>query len=700
MTSDDARRRRLETFRTLAAERLAQVSLGWIELEHGAASPARTEAMLRELHTLKGEAGLMGFGAVADALHELEDLIGTAVRRGAPVDPSLGDLVLRGLDQVGAAIAGDAEKATAEMNALRREAHDAGPAPAVPRDPRPPTMPPPFDPPAAPSGGGGGGGAPGLDEPTSRISIEQLERISGVVSELVLVRHRLADAVGLVHRQRLHAPADETLTALHGRLRDDVRRMAAMTASLDAVVRDLRMVPIERLLAHFPLMVRELARDLGKQVKLVLVTNGVQADRAILEHLQGPLLHLIRNAVDHGIEPPADRVAAGKPETGTITIAASVVGSTLRLEIRDDGAGIDVDVVRRRAVEQGLIEAPSARVLSDEQILAYLFSSGFSTRKTVTRVSGRGVGLDVVRSAIEAVGGTVTTHNAPGRGTTFVLNVPVTALITPLVLATIGAGRYAIPSAEVVSILPADDHPVVDSIDGPAIRLGDALVPLVPLPEILGEPDAPPVDARLVIARSGEVLMALAGTTRHRDREAVIRGAGPVLDGNPYIAGGIDLEDGSVALVLDLSKMVVAARAIAVRARHHAAPVTTAVAAKVLVVEDSVIMRDIIAEALRAHGVEVVEAEDGVEALAALELHPDVRLLVTDLEMPRLDGFELIRRVRAQPRSTRLPAVVISTRGSDADKLAAIEVGADAYLVKSDFSRESLWSHIGRFLVS
>jgi len=681
MIDDDLRARRLDAFRAVAAERLGTISLGWIEFEQ-APDAADSAAMLRELHTLKGEAALLGLREVADATHGLEELVAGAVRGRAPVAPALGDRVLAGLQAIGAAIGGE----PGAVAALVELAAAASPAEAAPA-PGPVALP----------VGPGTELASGLAAAAQsvRIGVEQLDRIRAVVGELVAVRHRLAEVAAVVGRAR---GADDGLAGCYANLRDDVRRLAATAATLDGVVRDLRMVPIAQVLARIPLQARELARELGKRVRVVIADGGVEADRAVLEELQAPLLHLVRNAIDHGIEPAAERVAAGKPETGTLTLRAEVIGSLLRLQLADDGGGIDVDLVRRRAVEQGLIEAPSARVLSDEQVLAYLFSSGFSTRKVVTRVSGRGVGLDVVRATAEALGGTVHTHSARGRGTTFTLAVPVSALITPLLLTEIGHARYALPLAEVVALVPAAAHPAVDSIDGPAIRFRGQLVPLVPLPELLGEAAAPTADPRLVICRAGDVLMALAGTRRHRDRDAVVRSAGPVLDGNPYAVGGIDLEDGAVALVLGLGRLIPAARALAARTRHRGGDVALTGAVKVLVVEDSAIMRDIIAEALRAHGVTVVEAGDGVEALAALAAHPDVGLVITDLEMPRLDGFELIRRIRAQARAARLPAVVISTRGSDADKLAAVEVGADAYLVKTDFTRDSLWSHVGRFL--
>jgi two-component system chemotaxis sensor kinase CheA len=677
MSDDELARRRRDAFRAVAAERLGAISLGWIEFEQDPIGAGRTDAMLRELHTLKGEAGLLGLHEVADGLHALEELIAGAVRARAAVEPALGDRVLAGLQAIGAAItdagAGPALAvftAAATADVARAEAPAVG-APSLPV-------------------GVGTELASGLAAVAAgavRISADQLDQIRAVVRELVVLRHRLA---GVASGGAL-GPAGELV-------RDDVRRLARMATVLDGVVRELRMVPIAQVLARLPLVARELARELGKQVRVTLHDGGVEADRVVLEELQAPLLHLVRNAIDHGLEPADERRAAGKPEVGELTIRAAVVGGVLRLELADDGAGIDVDLVRRRAVEQGLIEGPSARVLSDEQILAYLFSSGFTTRKVVTRVSGRGVGLDVVRATAEKLGGTVHTQSARGRGTTFTIAVPVSALITPLLLTEVGHGRYALPLADVIALVPAAAHPAVDSIDGPAIDYRGQLIPLVPLAELLGEAAVPTGEPRLLVARAGDVTMALAGTRRHRDRDAVVRPIGAVLADNPYAVGGVDLEDGGVALVLGLGRMVAAARALAARARHRGGEVAITGAATVLVVEDSPIMRDVIAEALRAHGAAVIEAADGVAALAALAAHPEVGLVITDLEMPRMDGFELIRRIRTEARATRLPCVVISTRGSDADKLAAVEVGADAYLVKTDFSRDSLWSHVGRFL--
>lgn len=650
----------ISRFRVSAAEKVAQIEEAWERISD-APDDELLHRVRRELHTLKGDAHIFGFRDASALCHKLEELIEAASRHLFQVSDEFDLMVTMAIRYVGALVLRRPGRSSGGVERFVREidealaAMPAGPPPASPRA-RPATMAP-------------------------RVAAGERDRLSPET------RARLSEIATEVFVEALVTGADAG------------SRLGRAWRALVGEIGRLRAVRLDQRLERHAQAARLLADDLGKPLEVAFDVPAEAVSARVVDAVDEAVLHAVRNAVDHGIEPAAERLAAGKGEAGTITIRADVIGTSLRVQVRDDGGGIDIDAVRKSAVERGLIEAPSARILSDDQILAYLFSSGFSTRKSVTPVSGRGVGLDVVRATTEALGGTVTTHNYPGRGTSFVLLVPVSALITGLMLVEIGDGRYALPAAEVRAVLPAADHPVVDSIDGPAIRVAGELVPLVPLPEILGEPQVTVADARLVLARSGEITMALAGTRGHRDREAVIRDPGPILEGNPYVRGGIDLEDGSVALVLELDRMVTAARGVAVSARHKGGPITSQVTAKVLVVEDSVIMRDIIAEALRAHGVEVIEAADGVEALAALELHPDLRLLVTDLEMPRMDGFELIRRMRLQPRPTRLPAVVVSTRGSDADKLAAIEVGADAYLVKADFSRESLWSHIARFLL-
>jgi two-component system, chemotaxis family, sensor kinase CheA len=722
MAKDNAAsRQRLETFRSVAAERFARVNLLWIQFEQGNAERATIDELLREIHTLKGEASLMGFAVAAAATHTLEDLVQWAVRLDRAPDSATGDLVLEGLDLVDDIIQGDPSAPHPQVadfeKRVRTMLEENAAEPALPGLRRPSE---PFTEELA-------GEQPARSQAdfSVRVTPAQLDRMRDIIGELLLSRVRLSNAAGAlrssINRGSAADLAVEQVGSVEDRLRDEVHRTGNLINALEDLARALRMVPIGQLLDQYPRAVRELGRSLGRDVRVEISGREIEADREVLEALQEPLLHLVRNAVDHGIEPPEERSRKGKPPTGRLNLTATVLGDSLTVELADDGAGIDVQKVREQAVKHGLLDAPSARVLSDEQVLRYLFASGFSTRDSVTHVSGRGLGLDVVQATVEALGGSTAIETERDVGTWFRITVPITVSITSLMLMRVGASQYALPAAAVLGIVDASELPVLDSIDGAAVRYNGEVVPLLPLDRMLNDvstsrgngadtEDGGGEDAarhngshrspRLIIARSGSRMMALAGTHSHLEREAIIKPLGDGLKKNRLVQGGVTLEDGTLALVLSVTELLAATRSRATRlaAGSEVAPSLVREGAKVLVVEDSVIMRDIIAETLRSYGLDVIEAGDGAEALAVLEVQTDISLLVTDLEMPKVDGFELIHRIRGRETHRRLPAVVVSTRGSDADMRAALEVGADAYLVKSDFSREGLWSKIGRFL--
>lgn len=553
-----------------------------------------------------------------------------------------------------------------------------------------------------------------------RVNPKQLDKIRDIIGELLLTRTRLATSAAALHRER-HGTAvqdldehgaggeagrDDLLRDIESQLRDDVLRMSNLVSALDEVTRDLRLVPISTLFERYPVDVRAISRELGRQVQLVWRGEAVEADRDVLSALHDPLLHLVRNALDHGIEPPEVRARAGKSPTGILTLSASVVGDTLHVEVRDDGAGINVQRVKQLAIERGLIDAGTARVMTERQLLQCLFAPRLSTRKEVTSMSGRGVGLDVVLRTVRNLGGTVEITSKLGEGTTFHLSVPIRASITSVLLFRVGRGWYALPTSALVAIEELDDYPIANSIEGPALHYKEGLVPLISLEPVLGEPQYSSRggrrSARVIIARHGTLMLGLTGSHSHLQREAVLKPAHPVMREDKLIAAGLALEDGSIALVINPGEVFKAARGSALEPVMDApAQIRPAELAgrkrTVLVAEDSPIVRDLVVDALRVHGLSVIEAVDGVDALERLAEHPEIELLVTDVEMPRLDGLGLIKQMRARG-GRRIPAVVVSTRGSDADKLAAVEVGADAYLVKSDFSREGLWALVARFL--
>lgn len=755
--SQDARvLRRLETFRKIAAERLGRLSRAWIDIEREGGASASCPLFLRELHTLKGEAGLTGFGAVNRLCHRLEDLVGAAVRDGGRPTGNTGDQVMRGLELAAQAVARAPEPEAADISAFladttpgttdRASERPSVPAPPVATTssapvasaPAPPAAPAPAAPTTVRSADTTAGGAPTGSAPApaaraqsaGRLDAAKLDGLRDLVAELLLTRVRLArsaaelrgakEAGNDLRRSGQGLPEtmarelghlSEVLAGLEGRLRDEAHQVARLVTELDGATRELRMVPIGSLLERYPVAVRTLARKLDKQVILVTEGEATEVDREVLEQLDEPLLHLVQNAVDHGIEPPARRVQQGKPPSATITLKSWLSGQTLHVDVGDDGAGIDLAAVRARALSLGLINAATAERATEEALLRTIFSAGFSTRREVSETSGRGIGLNVVLSAVEGLGGDVQVASVLGRGTTFHLRVPVTVAITAAVLFRVGDSRYAIPAAAVETIVEGRPESFVDSVDGRAFRHDGRVIPLASLDALLGEPNRGDRRAgrssRLIIVKSGADQVALSGSQDHVEREVVLKPTGKFFERQRLVSAAVHLEDGALALVLKPAELILAGRDQRAAAQEtgsgeragEAPPALRAGFGKtVLVADDSPVVRDLIADALRAHGIRVIEASDGQEALERLGAHPGIDLVVTDFEMPRLDGPGLIRALRARVGARRIPAVVVSMRGSDADKRAALDVGADAYLVKSDFSHAGLWTMIARFL--
>jgi chemotaxis protein histidine kinase CheA/CheY-like chemotaxis protein len=755
----DKRHKRLEAFRAAVGERIAALNVAWIQIEQGTASAEATANLRGTLHTLKGEAGLFGFRDIARIAHALEDLVEHVAGQGTQPVRDVGQVVLNAFDLIEILAARPPEEGSPAVGAML-EAIARSLAPDAPEGPEPgtaPTTTPATGPGTAPAtrqtgvpepppepgilGGAGGTGGTGVLDPFEgpvrdtaprsrstyavRVHPEQLDRMRDIIAELLLARTRLSLSAAALHEQRYGIPAgdvsfalgtgarkptgdggpmqSEVLRSIESQLRENVVRMSTLITALDEVSRELRMVSIAVLFDRYPVAVRKISGELGREVVLHCHGEAVEADRDVLEALDAPLLHLVHNALDHGIEPPEVRRDAGKPPVGNLTLRARIASDTLHVEVADDGAGVDIERVRRLAVERGLFDQATARSLSPHQVLQCLFLPGISTRTAVTAFSGRGVGLDVVHKTVRNLGGSVEIHSSRGVGTTFHIAVPIRAAITSVLLFQVGAGWYALPNGALAGLAEIDALTRVERIDGPAVYYEGALVPVIALEPVLGEtPLAPGVASRgsrrLIMARSGDRLVALSGSHSHSQREAILGSVGSLMRDDALVGAGMGLEDGSVALVLNVDRVIEAARGHAGAAPAAIAPEhAESPAPLVLVAEDSPIVRDLIVESLRAHGLRVIEAGDGREALERLSSHPDIDLLVTDIEMPHLDGLGLIAALRARG-GRRIPAIVVSTRGSNEDKLAAVEVGADAYLVKSDFSREGLWSILSRFL--
>ncbi len=463
-------------------------------------------------------------------------------------------------------------------------------------------------------------------------------------------------------------------------LNERVYQAAAMT----------RLRPFRELVLGYPRIVRDLARQLGRKARLSIVGEALEVDRDVLEQLDAPLTHLLRNAIDHGVERPASRVAAGKPEEGQIRIWAAHRAGMLAIDVSDDGAGIDLEQVRARAIAQGRISAEGADALGDNALRELLFAPGFSTRSEVTEVSGRGVGLDAVRAAIERLDGSVRLSTRPGAGTTFHLLVPISRAVTRSLVVRTAGETYAFPSLRIEQVVRAAHADIQDQEGLQYLPLGARNIGLVPLAELLelGSTRVGRERIDLVIAEHqghavGFVVDELVGEYDLATRPLDAR-LGRVAD----LAAVALLPDGSPVILLDVDDLV---RSALTRQRARLAPANAERPEqrrrRILVADDSISVRELERQLLEGRGYEVAVATDGMDAWTRLR-DESFDLLVTDVDMPRMDGIELTRSVKQDPRLRALPVVIVSYRDRPEDRRRGLDARADSYLTKADFQDE------------
>ena len=492
------------------------------------------------------------------------------------------------------------------------------------------------------------------------------------------------------------------LSRLVGMAASTLQGLTLVSDTVQDSVRSLRMVPAATLIARFPRMVRDLARERGKEVALRIVGADLEIDRWVLEAIADPLTHLLRNAVDHGVEAPTERVASGKPRRGVVTLQVAQTGGTIVIEVADDGAGIDPGSVLRAATGCGAVTPEAAARLSQPEVLQLVFRSGVSTAAAVTELSGRGVGLDVVRTNLERLHGTIAVHTASGRGTTFTMTVPLT-LATVAVLLAEAAGRIvAIPTTVVERILRVNLADV-RRVDGrPTLHLGGGPVALFSLAQALGLPD----DAGARAKSGARPTIAVAVAERRRAfmvdavlgaQEVVVKSLGWPLERVRNVAGCCVLGGGEVAIVLNFADLISSATPTAGVAATVVAERRKGGERKVLLVDDSITTRILEKNILENAGFRVVAATDGEEAWALMRGERP-QIVVSDVAMPRLDGIDLTRRIRADAALKEVPVVLVTSLDSPQDRLRGLEAGADAYITKGTFDQHELLATIERLL--
>jgi len=743
-----------------AEEYLQTITAGLLDLERPDSPPRVLEEVFRAAHSLKGAAQAVRMPAISGLCQVLESVF-SAMKKGVLHPSTEGfDILQRSVDVLSAMVSAGGEddgRGTEARKVLETVLSDEG----SPGSLFPPFIPhrqetagiraetaeekalPQIPPPASGEQGREGPEQPagrGTPRETVRIGADKLDglllRAEEMISlnqvldvrlgEIRELRHLLAEWLAEWRRtenvlkktgedKRLPPRAAEFFTAGRNRLREAWEQAAFMERSLadngrtsGILVEDLLeearsvlMLPFSSLLQGFPKIVRDLARDLLKDVEFSAEGGDVEVDKRILEGLKDPLVHLVRNALDHGIERPEERRAGGKPEKGRLSIAvSSVERGRVEITLSDDGKGIDPERLRASAMKSGLLEAEEVRALTDEEALMLIFQSGLSTSPIITDISGRGLGMAIVREGVESLGGKISLSSLPGKGTRFTLSLPVTLATFRGVIVREWGQQFVIPTVCVrraARVRRSDIRTVENretvSLDGmphALVRLGSLLGMSEPADRT--EKDVLPV----VAAGTGDSIVAFAVDGVVNEQEVLLKPLGGILKRVRNVGGVTVLGSGKVVPVLhcgDLVKSALKGTSRSLSAPGEAGEAPPAI----LVAEDSITSRALLKNILTAAGYAVHTAADGREAWEILS-GAEFSLVVSDVEMPGMNGFELTSRIRSEERLSDLPVILVTSLESAEDRERGVESGADAYIVKSGFDQGTLLDVIRRLL--
>ncbi len=717
-----------------ARDHLTLLETGLAALESQPDDAEAINALFRSAHTIKGSARMVKLLGISTNAHGMEDLLG-ALRSGSqrPESANL-SLLQRGVDAITAQLdqvessGGDPPADEALCQALAQAAGLEEPAnvpgagstttpasaPTRPASPPPTPVPSAAPPSVTPATPAPAVPAASYRAPDSvRVPLAKLDELVRLIGEVLSVQARLRQR--LLEAQQLDrstqtasvqgAPGldPDMSKAFHTfarDLRDTIQAQELLTAGLGERALVLRMLPLSMVFDPSARMVRELARATGKEVRCEVQGGEIELDRQIIERLGDALVHLVRNAVDHGLDDPDERRAAGKPPIGQVRLSARHAGGGVVVEVSDDGRGLNRERLIAKAILKGLLEPARAETLTDEEVWELIYEPGLSTSNIITDLSGRGVGMDVIhRTIIDDLHGAISVVSHPGEGSRFTFNLPLSLAQMRVLLFTSGGHRFGLATQHVVELLRVSPEETIRVAGHPAVVLRNEFIPLVPLAELLGlattrpGPQNPGGQLAVVIgvrqAKLGLVIDGLVDT-----QNMVIKSLPDQMRGCGLVTGIVVTGDQALVSVLQAPGLMELAR----RNRSEATTQGAAPAAgptprnepwRVLVVDDSLNTREIVKEVLEAYGYRVTTAEDGLDGWQKA-LGGRYNAILTDVEMPGLDGFALTARLRSHAQYETTPIIIITSREREEDKRRGIQVGADAYIVKGDFDQSSL----------
>lgn len=718
----------VEQFKVETREHLENLSLGLIKFEKNQSDHELLNSLMREAHTIKGSATMMGYKRISEIAHKMEDGLERALKEGLKLKAAHFDVLLKCIDaidplledkvtwtdkgvpdhfadalcaEVDSVFSGKSEikSQKPEVKKQKAEETESKKESEIPPQVKPPIKAPEVhvEHPAA-----------AVSDTSIRVDTSRLDRLVNLAGEQLISKIRLGEVLkSITNKVETHREIEEALGETLKDLGTVSNNIDLLASSIQSEVMSIRMVPVSVLFNTFPRAMRTLAQEKGKEINFELKGEETTLDKSIIDEMREPLMHLLRNTVDHGIETPGEREKEGKPRAGTVILSAYQLGSQVVIEISDDGRGIDLAKVKSVALKNNIVSKDRLGDISDEQLLQIIFTPGFTTKEDVTETSGRGVGLDVVREKVGSLKGMAEVFSKPGKGAKFIIKLPLTLAITGSLLVAAGDDTFAVPVERVVETIRINPQDIKSVETKEAITVKGHILPLVRMTDLFGLPKKGIIEKSffpVVIVQSIEKRIGLLVDKLLGHQDIVGKAIGDPLGKVANISGATILGSGKVILILDIPSIIDSAEGIvikrsslAVEAGSRAAESRGKHKKTILLAEDALTTAMLEKNILESVGYSVVIARDGKEALDR-STQEKFDLVITDILMPRMDGFELTSRLKKDAIYKDIPVIIVTTRETDADKRRGLEAGADAYLLKSEFTSDILLDTIERLL--
>ncbi|MBF0387244.1 MAG: response regulator [Candidatus Omnitrophica bacterium] len=749
-------------FRAEAAEYVAALEKGLVDLEKAPGNMEIAKELNRVAHTLKGAARVFGFKGIQDITHRIENIFEKVYNRQLDFSSMMADWIFKGLDLAKVMLdrVAKGEPADVDVSAVCQGLDDCQPAAASAAAPVAPVGVPEVEPVSkkpdlalveAPDRAPAQKADPDNQKSSGaeeyvRVPLSRVNKLLNLIGEMVInkmnssAKISRAKKMGVLSKdmQVALSALDEALKKNAAHNEDTSRILSRCSAQaqklkeisvdlwesftveafhlnpvideLQSNMKELRMLPVATIFEGLPRMARDIAREKGKEVDLEISGAETELDKKVLEGLKSPLMHILRNSVDHGIESPAQRTAAGKPASGTIRVSAYHEGGAVVIKIEDDGKGLDPEQIGRTALKRNMVTAEELEKMTEKEIVHLIFMNGFSTSPIITDISGRGIGLDIVRRDIEAMKGKCLVESRLGQGTCFTLVLPLTIAIIQVLLVKSRDLLFALPVTSIIESLNVEMTDVVTMEGRMAVSVRGHTLPLARLSETLALPAlaaeqetaAHKVESRLpvVIVSSLEKRVGFIVDQIIGEEEVFIKGLGAHLGKVKNVSGATVLWTGEVVVVLDVEDLLMNSclgHPAAMSRKGAANPARKASGRRVLVCDDAFSTRELVKNLVESAGYTVETAVDGLDGWERLARNK-YDLVVSDVEMPRMSGFELCEQIKKSPEHSEIPVVLCTALDKEEHKKHGIDVGASAYIVKTSFDQSTLLDSIKRLI--